>query len=126
MATVVPGGAYLDSNGRPTDANGSRLDGLPGHLREEEKGTLRDAGLISQKQVDHYSTEALRERFGLAEEFARFIKGEIGEEEYRPDAVEATDAAAELAEEEGLDLSEIEGTGEGGKVLKGDVRDALE
>lgn len=129
MATVVPGGAYLDSSGRPTDANGVRLDRLPGHLREEEKVALRDAGLVAQKQIDHFSAGQLQERFGLAEDFARFVKGEIGTEEYRPDGtdtVEATDAAATLAEEEGLDLADIDGTGEGGKVLKGDVQDALE
>ncbi len=129
MSTVVSGGAYLDSDGRPVDANGNRLDGLPGHLREEEKVTLRDAGLISQKQVSHFSADQLQERFGLTQEFARFVKGEIGTEEYRPDGtdtVEATDAAAKLAEEEDLDLAEVEGTGEGGKVLKGDVQDALE
>ena len=40
--------------------------------------------------------------------------------------VEATDAAVELAEEEGVDLSEIEGTGSDGKVLKSDVQDALD
>jgi len=40
--------------------------------------------------------------------------------------VEATDAAAQLAEEEDVDLSAVEGTGSDGKVLKSDVQEALD
>jgi pyruvate/2-oxoglutarate dehydrogenase complex dihydrolipoamide acyltransferase (E2) component len=40
--------------------------------------------------------------------------------------VQATEAAAELAEEEDVDLASIDGTGSGGKILKSDVEDALE
>lgn len=40
--------------------------------------------------------------------------------------VSATDAAEELAEEEGVDLSDVEGTGADGKVLKSDVQDAID
>ena len=38
---------------------------------------------------------------------------------------DATDAAAELADEANLDLSTIEGTGKNGRILKSDVTDAL-
>ena len=41
------------------------------------------------------------------------------------DAVDATEAAAELAREEGLDLRQVVGTGEGGRVLVGDVREVV-
>lgn len=37
----------------------------------------------------------------------------------------ATDAARDLAEEEGIDLSKVDGSGEDGKILKSDVQDAL-
>jgi pyruvate/2-oxoglutarate dehydrogenase complex dihydrolipoamide acyltransferase (E2) component len=40
--------------------------------------------------------------------------------------VDATPAAEELAEEEGVDLSEVEGTGAGGRVTKPDVEAAVE
>jgi pyruvate/2-oxoglutarate dehydrogenase complex dihydrolipoamide acyltransferase (E2) component len=40
--------------------------------------------------------------------------------------VSATSAAAELAHDEEVDLSEVEGTGSGGRVLKSDVQSALE
>lgn len=44
---------------------------------------------------------------------------------YQP-GVDATDSARELAETYELDLVEIEGTGESGRVLKGDVEAVLE
>ena len=40
--------------------------------------------------------------------------------------VDATDSAVELADSEGVDLSEVEGTGTGGKVTKADVEAHLE
>ena len=40
--------------------------------------------------------------------------------------ISATDAARELAEEHGLELSEVEGTGQDGRVLKSDVEAAVE
>jgi len=43
-----------------------------------------------------------------------------------PEAPEATEAAEKLAEEKGVDLTEIEGTGVDGKVTKWDVEAALE
>lgn len=41
-----------------------------------------------------------------------------------PEAVKVSDAAAKLAEELDVDLSEVEGTGKGGSITKADVEDA--
>lgn len=38
------------------------------------------------------------------------------------DEVKVSDAASKLAEELGIDLSEVEGTGKGGSITKGDVQ----
>lgn len=37
------------------------------------------------------------------------------------EAVKATAAATELATEHGIDLTQVEGTGKGGQITKGDV-----
>jgi len=61
---------------------------------------------------------------------------ESGEEEQEPvraeeeqgltaDEVDITDAARELADEHGIDITTIEGTGKDGRVLKSDVQDAV-
>lgn len=42
-----------------------------------------------------------------------------------PAEVEITDAARDLAEEHGIDLASIEGTGKDGRILKGDVEKAI-
>ncbi len=39
--------------------------------------------------------------------------------------IDVTPAAAKLAEEEGIDLTTLEGTGKDGRILKGDVQDAI-
>ncbi len=76
MATTVPGGAYLDDRGRPQDAEGDRIDGLPDTLTDEEQATCREAGLIAQKQIDHYPAGELAERYGLSDELISTLKNQ--------------------------------------------------
>ncbi|WP_103030024.1 E3 binding domain-containing protein [Salinibacter altiplanensis] len=118
MSQIVPGGAYLDERGRPVDANGTRLEPLSGALSDKEKAECREAGLVAQKQVGHYSAGELQARFGIGEALARKAKGEVLE-------IDATAGAEELAGEEGIDLREIEGTGKDGRITKADVEGAL-
>ncbi len=42
-----------------------------------------------------------------------------------PSAIEATDTARSLADESGIDLSTLEGSGKGGRILKSDVAKAI-
>lgn len=44
-----------------------------------------------------------------------------GGQESRQDEIDATETAQELADAEGIDLAEVEGTGKDGRVTKGDV-----
>lgn len=67
-------------------------------------------------------TPTKEEKKALSEEQAR-LEGEQNPEP--PAAPEATDAAAELAEAEGIDLASIDGSGADGKITKGDVEKAV-
>jgi pyruvate/2-oxoglutarate dehydrogenase complex dihydrolipoamide acyltransferase (E2) component len=48
-----------------------------------------------------------------------------GNQPQAPSAIDATDAARELAAENGIDLAAIEGTGKDGLITVGDVRKAI-
>ncbi len=116
---TIPGGVTLDNRGVPRDANGNRLPALPDTLSEEERATCREAGLVTANQAEYYGLEELMARFGIDEPLARKARGESVE-------VDATSGATELAEEEGIDLASIEGSGKDGRVTKADVEDAIE
>ena len=54
---------------------------------------------------------------------------EASDEEAEPEPageIDVTGAAEELAEEHGIDLASIEGTGKDGRILKSDVQDAID
>lgn len=52
-------------------------------------------------------------------------EAEAAQPESEVEGIEATDAARELADEHDLDLTEVEGTGQDGRILKGDVQEAI-
>ena len=67
-------------------------------------------------------------RYGVADRHGNFTGALDGNGNKIPahDEVNATDAAVELAAEHGVILADIEGTGEDGRVLVGDVRRYIE
>jgi len=69
---------------------------------------------------DHPLTDEISEDYGADVEPDEEENGEAAEGD-----VNATAGAVELAEAEGVDLSEIEGSGSGGRVTKADVEEFL-
>lgn len=64
------------------------------------------------------------------EESAALLDAELGggpvdDEDGEPDTVEVSDAAGKLADAEGIDLTQVEGTGAHGNIMKGDVEKAI-
>ena len=128
MASTVPGGAYLDDQGRPQDANGERLDPLPDRLSDEAEKACREVGIVSKKQVEFYSLEDLLQ-MGVPEKLAVEVSQEAAEG-YVPlaDIEFASSAAAELAFDASLtaeDFSGAEPSGETG-YTKPDVEELTE
>ncbi len=87
-------------------------------------GTIERA-LAAIEQNPGLLDAALRE----ANQGIREIEGAVGgseeaEEDQSATEVEATDAARRKAEDLGIDLSQVEGTGPGGRILVRDVQKA--
>jgi len=86
------------------------LEGNPRFFRDAPETTDRTTGT---------SREATRDALGPAESAERDGKAT---DETEAQGVEATDAARKKAEEIGLDLSTLEGTGTGGRIILRDVQ----
>jgi len=76
-----------------------------------QESTQKDNGAISGRFVPEYTQGA---------DIQSDSDGDLFSE------VNATDGAKALAEEEKVNLAEVEGTGKDGRITKSDVKDALE
>lgn len=77
-------------------------------------------GEAPESREEHPVAQAVREaEEGHADEVAGAVDNAMSQPE-------ATEAAEELAKEKGVDLSQVEGSGKGGKVTKPDVESHLE
>ena len=72
---------------------------------------------------EHYDTGGKKSRGKKAE--TAELKPDAETADDPPLPVNATDSAITLAEEHDLDLSTIEGSGQGGRITKGDVESAI-
>ena len=82
---------------------------------EKAEAKKAEAKKAEPKKTEPKTTEAKVEEPKAAKESA----------EPEVEEIDVTPAAAELAEEEGIDLATLEGTGKDGRILKSDVQNAI-
>jgi pyruvate/2-oxoglutarate dehydrogenase complex dihydrolipoamide acyltransferase (E2) component len=91
------------------------LERQGGGIEGETRGALGEAGRRVRRSVDESGTiveQTLDE------------SGEVSAETTQHEEVQATPAAKRKAEELGVDLSQVEGTGSGGRITVRDVQSA--
>lgn len=100
-------------------------------LGEASDGPVADVTLPGGKQVTagEHAGLAIMGTLPVVQEVptAADLEDNLKEAEGRPKQVEAeaTSAAEKLAESEGVDLAQVEGTGEDGRIVKSDVEAAV-
>ena len=104
---------HYQGRGRPTLAINQEYDSA--ELGEELTAWLLDNGKAVEVKSKHYGAQPEPE-LKADDEIYEQVKQEA----------EATDAAVKLAEENGVDLADVEGTGSGGRILLSDVQDYLD
>lgn len=87
-------------------------------LAEGEVETGRGAATAQPKEVREPSSQAKEQQ---AEESAEKAQAEEGEETGLPGGMRASPVARRLAEERGIDLSKVKGSGPLGRIIKKDV-----
>jgi len=86
------------------------------HRRIDTDGTEHSPGSTAEVSAREAETA---ESYGYG--FRVSPESETVDDEKTPGEVDATAAAVDLADEHGLDLSQIDGSGKAGRILKADV-----
>jgi e3 binding domain len=105
--------------------DGAAAEGQPNGAQSASPGTLaKEVAKVLARQLGHAASDEARD---LSLAATRKVR-ELGErrEQRRAEKHRATDAAVRLADELGLDLADIEGTGSEGRITVSDVRAAPE
>jgi pyruvate/2-oxoglutarate dehydrogenase complex dihydrolipoamide acyltransferase (E2) component len=102
------------ANGQPTDGAQTAQGG----------GLAKEMAKLLAREIGHAASDEARD-LGLAA--TRKVR-ELGErrEQRRADKYNASEAAMRLADECGIDLAELEGSGRDGRITVNDVREAAE
>jgi pyruvate/2-oxoglutarate dehydrogenase complex dihydrolipoamide acyltransferase (E2) component len=95
-----------------------------GGIEGEVRGALGEAGRTVRRTVDESGTIVEQTLDESGEVSAEAVVGE--EAERTQNEVQATPAAKRKAEELGVDLTAVEGTGSGGRITVGDVQKAAQ
>jgi e3 binding domain len=104
---------------------GAAAEGQPNGAPSASPGTLaKEVAKVLARQLGHAASDEARD---LSLAATRKVR-ELGErrEQRRAEKHRATDAAVRLADQLGLDLADIEGTGSEGRITVSDVRAAPE
>jgi hypothetical protein len=119
---VGSGQAPNGTGGPAPDGGGQAPDGAT--PQGQPKGLAKEVAKLVAREIGHAASEEARD-LGLAA--ARKAR-ELGErhEQRRADKYHATEAAVRHADELGVDLTELEGTGSEGRITVQDVRSAAE
>jgi pyruvate/2-oxoglutarate dehydrogenase complex dihydrolipoamide acyltransferase (E2) component len=113
--TLQDGGPAREQTGQPND--GAPEAGTPARLAKEVAKQVA-------REIGHAASDEARE-LGFAA--TRKVR-ELGErrEQRRAEKHHATEPAIRIADELGIDLAEVEGTGSDGRITVKDVRGAQE
>jgi large subunit ribosomal protein L21 len=96
--------------------------------RKAKKPTKEETAAVEETPVEIVKAEVAAPEAGAAEAEVAQPEGEAAEAVPEAEAapgIDITDAARKLAEENGIDLAGLEGSGAGGRILKGDVEKAI-
>ena len=109
---------HFQGRGLPSLAYGEEHE-VPGKVSEQLAAWLlehRKAEVVDEPK--HYGSQPLTDEPELRQD--EELYAEVKQE------ADATDAALKLAQENNIDLAQIEGTGSGGRVILSDVQSYLE
>jgi hypothetical protein len=125
-ATQVLGGLTQGGGQAQQGQNGGGQDGQQGNGAPQARpgGLAKEMAKLVAREIGHAASDEARE---LSQAATRKVR-ELGErrEQRRADKYQATDAAVRAADELGIDLAELQGTGADGRITVKDVREAQE
>ncbi|MDX1566746.1 MAG: dihydrolipoamide acetyltransferase family protein, partial [Longimicrobiales bacterium] len=116
VGTIV---AYIDTNGaeRPSEGDEPEAAGEAGPEEAGEEGEAEDGGEEAEEEVAAATDEKGE---------ARTAEGDGAETEEERLRSRSTPVVRRIAEEHGVDIQDVEGTGHAGRVTKQDILDYIE
>lgn len=117
---MTPESTYVDRAELNRRVQVLRSEGSPGAVAEAARleREAESSRLAELRDADNLTDAELAELEGLEK-----AEAELGQGDDEPDA---TDSARELAKQHNIDLADVRGSGEGGRIIKSDVEKVVE